>query len=305
MLSAEFFSHHSPRETTRAEPADRAEDETREPRRRRKTNRRAATRRNKKPWRFARTFAAIFFLEHARREFPEERDERPRRGRDGFIPRALVLREILEQIFVHHQRTPQANLAHGVDADGDNLRSRAVVHELVDELAQERLERVRGHELVARRRRRGEKTRDVRLVGLHVPLQKRIQVKQVQPVQTDDARENLYEEHLGVELERGPALKSVEETLGERLRVVDELHRREASLAARALLLLRRASNRRNLTLQLLLFLLFRARHACEKGGRRNGTEHGTSGTGIRIGTNPRLERRARVGVSGTFETNV
>ena len=64
------------------------------------------------------------------------------------------------------------------------------MHELVDELAQERLERVRRHQLVARRRRGGEKTRDVRLVGLHVPLQKRIQVEQMQPVQTDDAREH-------------------------------------------------------------------------------------------------------------------
>ena len=89
---------------------------------------------------------------------------------------------------MHHQRAPQANLAHGVDTDGDNLRSRPIVHELVDELAQERLERVRRHQLVARRRRGGEKTRDVCLVGLHVPLQKRIQVEQMQPVQTDDAR---------------------------------------------------------------------------------------------------------------------
>ena len=68
------------------------------------------------------------------------------------------------------------------------------------------------------------------------------------------------------------ALKSLK-NLGERLQVVDELHA-EARLAARAVLLLR-PSNGRNLTLQLLLFLLFRAVTP------DRGTRDGTRGAGI------------------------
>ena len=78
--------------------------------------------------RSTRAFPSVLLLEHARREFPEERDERPRRGRHGLIPRAFVLREVLQQLRRHHQGAPQANLPHGVDADGDNLGPRPVVH---------------------------------------------------------------------------------------------------------------------------------------------------------------------------------
>mmetsp|Transcript_7495 Transcript_7495/g.29538 ORF Transcript_7495/g.29538 Transcript_7495/m.29538 type:complete len:257 (-) Transcript_7495:1522-2292(-) len=40
-------------------------------------------------------FSAILLLEHARREFPEEPDERPRRGGHGLVPGSLILRQIL------------------------------------------------------------------------------------------------------------------------------------------------------------------------------------------------------------------
>ena len=51
-------------------------------------------------------------------------------------------------------RSPETNLAHGIDAHRHNLGPRPVVHELIHELPEQRLERVRRHQLVTRRRRR-------------------------------------------------------------------------------------------------------------------------------------------------------
>ena len=51
------------------------------------------------------TLPAVLLLEHPGRQLPEERDERSRRGGDWFISRSLVLRQILQQIRVHHQWT--------------------------------------------------------------------------------------------------------------------------------------------------------------------------------------------------------
>ena len=137
------------------------------------------------------------------------------------------------------------------------------MHELIHELPQERIQRVRGHELVTRRRRRREQPRDFALIRLHVSLQKRIQVQQVQPVQPDDAGYHLNEKHLRVELERAAGLQAVEQRLRERLRVVDELHRGESRFAvSAAVFFFVRPSYGRHLALQLGLFLLFRPRHA-------------------------------------------
>jgi hypothetical protein len=102
MLSAELFSHHSPRESRRVEAGRAAgasggeapvsprslEDETA------KTG--SASRREKeKKKKKKRTFPAILLLEHPRRELSEERDERARGCGDGFVPGALVLRQVL------------------------------------------------------------------------------------------------------------------------------------------------------------------------------------------------------------------
>ena len=106
--------------------------------------RRATTDENGLENAWKRTFAAVLLLEHTRREFPEERDERPRRGRHWLIPGALILRQILKQVAVHHQRTPDANFPNRVDTHGDNLGSRPVVNELVHQLPEQRFQRVGG-----------------------------------------------------------------------------------------------------------------------------------------------------------------
>lgn len=236
-----------------------------------------------------RTFAAVLLLEHTRREFPEERDERPRRGRHGLIPGALILRQILQQVAVHHQRTPDANLPNRVDTHGDNLRSGPVVNELVHQLPEQGFQRVGGNEFVTRRRRGRQKPRHLPLVRLHVPLQKRVQVQQVQPVQSHHARQHLDQQHLRVELERTAVLQTTEEVLREGLRVVDELHCREASLAVVAILAASSLANGRHLALELRLLLRLGATHAlvCSRGmwivhwsARVNGETRGCDGEG-------------------------
>ena len=92
MLSAELFSHHSPF----SNPTCRGQKQ--------KTRKIEGT----PPWamKMRLTLPAVLLLEHPRRQLPEESDESPRRGGDGFVSRPLVLRQILQQIRVHHQRTP-------------------------------------------------------------------------------------------------------------------------------------------------------------------------------------------------------
>ena len=121
---------------------------------------------------------------------------------------------------MHHQRAPQANFPDRVYAHRDHLRSRAIVHELVHELFQQGFERVRRHELVARRGARRQELGDVALDRLHVPLQERVQVEQVQSVQTHDARQHRYQKHLRFERERRSHLQPVKQTLGEGLRAI-------------------------------------------------------------------------------------
>jgi hypothetical protein len=100
MLSAELFSHHSPRESRgvfrRVERPARPAAKRRSLRGLSKTSAKtgSASRREKKKKK-KRTFPAILLLEHPRRELSEERDERARGCGDGFVPGALVLRQVL------------------------------------------------------------------------------------------------------------------------------------------------------------------------------------------------------------------
>jgi hypothetical protein len=102
MLSAELFSHHSPRESgrvfRRVERPARPAAKRRSLRGLSKTGAKtgSASRREKeKKKKKKRTFPAILLLEHPRRELSEERDERARGCGDGFVPGALVLRQVL------------------------------------------------------------------------------------------------------------------------------------------------------------------------------------------------------------------
>ena len=163
------------------------------------------------------------------------------------------------------------------------------MNKLVHQLPEQRFQRVGGNEFVTRRRRGRQKPRHLPLVRLHVPLQKRVQVQQVQPVQSHHARQHLDQQHLRVELERTAVLQPTEEVLREGLRVVDELHRREASLAVVAILAASSLANGRHLALELRLLLRLGATHAlvCSRGmwivhrsARVNGETRGRDGEG-------------------------
>ena len=72
--------------------------------------------------------------------------------------------------------------------------------ELVHELPEQGLQRVGGNEFVTSGGDGRQQPRHLALVRLDVPLQKRVQVQQVQPVQTHHARHNLDQQHLRVKL---------------------------------------------------------------------------------------------------------
>ena len=142
------------------------------------------------------------------------------------------------------------------------------------------------HAVAARRQELG----DVALVRLHVPLQERVQVEQVQSVQTHDARQHRYEKHLRFERERRSHLQPVKQTLGEGLRVVHQRHRREPRFAARAVFFFVRSAYGSHLAFQLLLFLLLRAGHACVFYEKANSTYVVVPGKGKESATNLKRE---------------
>ena len=127
-----------------------------------------------------------------------ELQQRARGGDDAAVTVLAVRDQIGEQRGVHGEGHARAHLARRVDADRDHLGPALVRDEVLRERAQQRLEALRGDELVAGLHEVGEDEGDLPLVRLHVPLDEGVEVGDEQPVRADEAREQVehHQAHL-------------------------------------------------------------------------------------------------------------
>eukprot|EP00964_Phaeocystis_antarctica_P012125 scaffold6688_cov58-Phaeocystis_antarctica.AAC.1 len=173
-----------------------------------------------------RPLAAILLVQQLGPLGAEELEQGAGRGDDGLVAVLAVLEQVGEQRRVHGERHPCADLTRGVDADGHHLRPTLVGDEVLREGAQQRLQALGGHELVAALHEVGEDEGDLPLVRLHVPLHKGVEVGDEQPVRPDEAREEVEHHEAHVEL-LALLAHLAEELLADGVRVVQQVDRRE------------------------------------------------------------------------------
>ncbi|KAH9402800.1 hypothetical protein TYRP_015557 [Tyrophagus putrescentiae] len=167
--------------------------------------------------------APVLPLQHRRIDHPVQLHQRLRRHADVLVAEGGVGGQVLQQVLLHGQRTAGADLPDGVHPHGHHLVGVALRHEVVRDQLHQRLDVLRGDQLMGGLGHVLQQLRHLQLLRVEVPLEVGVEVQQKELVNADQAGDEVDQKELQLEA-LVEALQQLEETLRQRLRVVQQVN---------------------------------------------------------------------------------